>query len=76
VTTGVFRISRNRMYRGLVLLVIGVAILMNRAIPLLVPPAFASTASHTFHSAEERRMAKAFGTGLRAWRVVRAALED
>jgi len=62
VTTGVFRISRNPMYLGLVLLVLGVAIMMNRAIPLLVAPALGALLHARFIRPEERRMADVFGT--------------
>jgi protein-S-isoprenylcysteine O-methyltransferase Ste14 len=62
VTSGVFRISRNPMYLGLVLLVLGVAVLVNRPIPLLVAPALGVLLHARFIRPEERRLAAVFGS--------------
>jgi protein-S-isoprenylcysteine O-methyltransferase Ste14 len=68
VISGVFRISRNPMYLGIVLLVLGVAMMVNRAIALVVPPALGILLHARFIRPEERRTADVFGADYRATR--------
>jgi protein-S-isoprenylcysteine O-methyltransferase Ste14 len=61
VTDGVFRLSRNPMYLGIVSIVFGVALLVNRWPALLVAPALAWLLQVRFVRHEERRMRETFG---------------
>jgi protein-S-isoprenylcysteine O-methyltransferase Ste14 len=65
VTTGVFRISRNPMYLGLVLIVAGIAALLGSLSPFLVVPVFAVLLDRRFMTAEERMLEETFGA---TWR--------
>ncbi len=61
VTDGVFRISRNPMYLGFVLVLIGVALLLGSVTPWIVVPTFAILMDWGFIAAEERMLQAAFG---------------
>lgn len=61
VTEGVFRISRNPMYLGFVLILIGIAVLLGSLTPYVVILAFAIFLDRTFISVEERMLAEKFG---------------
>jgi protein-S-isoprenylcysteine O-methyltransferase Ste14 len=61
VTEGVFQISRNPMYLGFVLLLIGIATWLQALTPCLVVPAFAILIDQTFIATEERMLEKRFG---------------
>ena len=62
VTDGIFRISRNPMYLGFVLTLIGIAILLRSLTPYVVILAFAIWIQSRFITVEERMLAKKFGT--------------
>ena len=61
VTTGVFRYSRHPMYLGMVLLVVGMAMLLGHATPFLAPVLLWATLRYRFIAHEERVMAERFG---------------
>jgi len=64
VSSGVFRFSRNPMYLGMVLLLLGVAILLGSFTPFFVIPVFIILINQVFINFEEQMMEKQFG---RAW---------
>jgi protein-S-isoprenylcysteine O-methyltransferase Ste14 len=68
VTDGVFRISRNPMYLGLVLLLIGWAQWLGTMSPWLVPPLFVALISVAQIVPEERALERRFGKAYLAYR--------
>lgn len=74
ITTGVFRLSRHPMYLGMVLVLIGIAMLLGSLTPLMVVPVFVLLMDVKFIRAEERMLARKFGdtwhdyrTSVRRW---------
>ncbi|RZF24987.1 isoprenylcysteine carboxylmethyltransferase family protein [Paraburkholderia sp. UYCP14C] len=67
VTDGVFRISRNPMYLGLELLLIGWAVWLGSASPWLVPPLFAIVITVVQIIPEERALRQRFGDQYRSY---------
>ena len=74
ITTGVFNFSRNPMYLGMVLILIGAALLLGTLSPLITIPLFAITMDRIFIFAEEKMLEKRFGdewkqykTNVRRW---------
>jgi protein-S-isoprenylcysteine O-methyltransferase Ste14 len=67
VTSGVFRLSRNPMYLGMVLGLAGVALLLGALTPFLVIPFFALLIQRRFIAVEERMLAQAFGSDYAAY---------
>ncbi|HKN27348.1 MAG TPA: isoprenylcysteine carboxylmethyltransferase family protein [Roseiarcus sp.] len=67
-TDGVFRLSRNPMYLGMVLILIGAAMLLGALTPFLVAAGFAAIIETRFIPAEERLLAEAFGDAWTAYR--------
>jgi len=61
ITSGVFRVSRNPMYLGFVLILIGIAIFMGSLTPYVVIPVFAILMDALFVRAEERMLLATFG---------------
>ena len=61
VTRGPFRYSRNPMYLGMLLVLMGVGVLFGTVTPFLVLPFFAIAMTRIFISAEERSLAERFG---------------
>lgn len=61
VTGGVFRISRNPMYLGLTLLLVGWAIWLGSASPWLIPPLFVTLITAVQIIPEERALRQRFG---------------
>lgn len=61
VTDGVFRFSRNPMYLGLLLLLIGWAVWLGSASPWLVPPLFVIVLTLVQIIPEERALHQRFG---------------
>jgi protein-S-isoprenylcysteine O-methyltransferase Ste14 len=61
ITTGVFRISRHPMYAGMVLILIGIAVLMGSLTPYAVIPVFIVLMEIIFIRVEERMLEKQFG---------------
>ncbi len=68
VIEGPFRWSRNPMYWGLTLIVLGIAIYVGSVPFLLVPVAFLLTLNFGFVPWEERRLEETFGDPYRAYR--------
>jgi len=67
VTHGAFRISRNPMYLGFVLILIGIAVLLRSLTPYVVIPAFAIWIQKTFIPVEERMLTEKFGAEWQAY---------
>ena len=67
VTDGLFRLSRNPMYLGFVLMAVGVAVLIGTLTPLLVATAFAVICDRWYVRFEERAMRTAFGDAYDAY---------
>jgi protein-S-isoprenylcysteine O-methyltransferase Ste14 len=67
VTDGVFGFSRNPMYLGLVLLLIGWAVWLGTVSPWFVVPVFVVVMSVTRIAPEERALAGVFGEGYAAY---------
>jgi protein-S-isoprenylcysteine O-methyltransferase Ste14 len=61
VTSGPFRVSRNPMYLGMVLVLLGAAILLRELLPFLVPFLFAWLIASRFIRHEEDRLHAQFG---------------
>ena len=68
VTDGVFRISRNPMYLGMVLILVGVAVIAGSATVWLVPPVFAAVIDRQLIRREEASLAQHFGEDYEAYR--------
>jgi len=68
VTDGLFRWSRNPMYLGFVLLLLGIAILLGTATPFAGPLIFAIVADRWYIGFEERAMRQKFGADYEAYR--------
>jgi protein-S-isoprenylcysteine O-methyltransferase Ste14 len=61
VTHGVFRVSRNPMYLGLVLILLGIALCMGSLTPYLVVFLFAIFIDIVFIRFEEKKLEETFG---------------
>jgi len=61
VTDGLFRISRNPMYLGMVLVLLGVALLLGSLAPFGIIPIFTGWISAQFIRHEEAMLAAQFG---------------
>jgi protein-S-isoprenylcysteine O-methyltransferase Ste14 len=61
ITSGVFRFSRHPMYLGMVMILVGIALLLGSLLPFLVIPAFVVLMDVLFISTEERMLADKFG---------------
>lgn len=68
VTDGLFRYSRNPMYLGFLLLLLGAAIAFNTVYGLALPLAFFLAAQFWYIPFEEKRMKQTFGAGFDAYR--------
>jgi protein-S-isoprenylcysteine O-methyltransferase Ste14 len=68
VTDGVFRFSRNPMYLGMVLLLIGWGLWLGTLSPWLVPPLFVIFISIAQIGPEERALEAIFGAAYLAYR--------
>jgi len=68
VTNGVFQISRNPMYLGMVLILIGIAVLLRTLSPLLVVCPFAILIDQIYIRAEEQMLMEKFGTKWQAYK--------
>jgi protein-S-isoprenylcysteine O-methyltransferase Ste14 len=68
VTNGFYRFTRNPMYLGLVLILIGIALLMGTASPWLPIPFFIWILHANFIRGEERFLEELFGQEYRAYK--------
>lgn len=68
VEEGLYRISRNPMYLGMLLVLIGLAIRLGSASPWLVIPVFVIVIDRRFIRDEERLMEELFGDDFRRYR--------
>jgi protein-S-isoprenylcysteine O-methyltransferase Ste14 len=68
VTGGVFRLSRNPMYLGLVLVLFGLGIALGSAIPFVVVPVFVWSITVRFIGPEEKLMTEQFGDDYEAYK--------
>jgi protein-S-isoprenylcysteine O-methyltransferase Ste14 len=69
VTDGAFAYSRNPMYLGMTLVLVGTALLLNRSWPWSVAPVFVAMLHLRFIRHEEKLMEATFGDDYRAYRV-------
>lgn len=67
VTDGVFRFSRNPMYLGLSLFLLGLGVLLGTLWPLLAPPLFMALIDRLHVADEERAMLRVFGEDFRRY---------
>jgi protein-S-isoprenylcysteine O-methyltransferase Ste14 len=68
VTSGVFQISRNPIYLGMVLILIGIAVLLRSLSPLLIVIPFAILIDQIFIRVEEQMLAEKFGSTWQAYK--------
>ncbi len=68
VTKGVYQISRNPMYLGFVLILIGISILLRSLFPYLVIAIFVLLIDQVFIRVEEKMLADEFGDQWEAYR--------
>jgi len=68
VTDGIFRVSRNPMYLGLSLLLIGWALWLGNATPWFIPPLFAILITRVQIIPEEQALGRLFGEQYFAYR--------
>lgn len=68
VTGGFFRVSRNPMYTGLLLSIVGAVIMLGSVTPALAIPCFVAVMQKRFIAHEERVLERSFGETYRAYR--------
>jgi protein-S-isoprenylcysteine O-methyltransferase Ste14 len=68
VTDGVFRITRNPMYLGMILILFGVAMLLGSATPFAVVLLLAALLDRVFIAPEEQKLEHTFGEQFREYR--------
>lgn len=68
ITKGVFSISRHPMYLGLVLILLGLAVLMGSLSPLIVIIVFAVLMEQVFIRTEEKMLGNQFGPTWNAYK--------
>ena len=62
VTTGPYRFTRNAMYLGMVLMLVGLGMLLGSTTPFAIVPLFVAVITRRFIRAEERILSARFGT--------------
>lgn len=67
LTDGAFRLSRNPMYLGFTLFLLGLAVFLGSLSPLLIATAFIVITDRWYIAFEERRMSARFGDAYRAY---------
>jgi len=68
VQDGLYRFSRNPMYLGMLLALIGVGLLLGNILALLLAPAFVATMTRWYIMREEQVLEDRFGQVYRAYR--------
>jgi len=68
VTTGLFAVTRNPFYLGMALILLGLAVLLGSATPLVVVPIYILAMTKAFIEAEEKMLEEAFGDQFRQYR--------
>ena len=68
ITGGVFRFTRNPMYLGFLLILIGIAVLLESLTPFVVVPVFAVLLDRLYIVVEERMLAAKFGVKWQEYR--------
>lgn len=68
VVTGPYRFTRNPMYLGMLLVLLGIALWLGTLVPLLVVPLLALALQKGFVEKEERLLEEQFGDEYRAFR--------
>lgn len=68
VIGGPYKISRNPMYLGFVLIMIGISVLIGSLISLIAPMLFVIIMNYTWIPFEEKRMEKEFGKEYRKYK--------
>jgi len=68
VTTGLFAVTRNPFYLGMALILLGVAVLLGSATPLVVVPIYVLAMTKAFIEPEEKMLEEAFGDQFRQYR--------
>ncbi len=67
VADGPYRLTRNPMYLGFVLILIGVAVLLGSLAPIVIVIAFAFLMDRQFIRMEEQKLAETFGVEWQAY---------
>jgi protein-S-isoprenylcysteine O-methyltransferase Ste14 len=67
VTSGVFRLSRNPIYLGDALVLLGACLIFNSALGLIFVPAFIWIITKRFIEGEEAGLAREFGAEFDSW---------
>ena len=68
VTSGAFRFSRNPMYLGMIMILVGASVLMGTLSPFTIIPVFAIIMDKVFIVTEERMLEERFGESWRSYR--------
>lgn len=68
VQDGFYRLSRNPMYLGMLLVLIGIGLWLGNALALLLAPAFVATMTRGYIVREEQVLEERFGDVYRAYR--------
>ena len=68
VTNGMYRITRNPMYLGMVVVLLGIAVLFGNASPFLIAPLFGWLIQTKFVKFEEALLEKTFGDEYRRYK--------
>lgn len=68
VTSGAYRFSRNPMYLGMVMILVGVGVLMGSLSPFTLIPVFVIIMDKVFIASEERMLDQRFGDDWRNYR--------
>jgi len=68
ITEGLYRYSRNPMYLGMALILLGLALLLGSITPVLVTPVFVWVMARKFIDIEEKALEETFGDDYREYR--------
>ena len=68
ITSGAFRFSRNPMYLGMLMILVGAGVLMGSLSPFTLIPAFVMIMDRVFITSEERMLDRRFGDDWRHYK--------